>query len=96
MGCKLPLLFIAIITISLVGFASAPSNNHMIALTGSHILSENNAVLDPGFESGAFGSWVNVESVSENQIQSSVIHSGSYALRMDSIYFIWAYVDQIL
>jgi len=68
----------------------------MIALTDSHTLSEINAVLDPGFESGAFGTWINVESVSENQIQSSIVNSGSYALRMDSIYYIYAYVNQIL
>jgi len=58
------------------------------------VTAEENEVENPGFETGSFSPWVDVESVTENQIQSSIVHSGSYALRMDSIYFTWAFVEQ--
>jgi hypothetical protein len=60
------------------------------------MISEESVIGNPGFESGIFSPWVNVEGVSENQIQSSLVYTGSYALQMDSIYSIWAWVDQDL
>ncbi|MFX0054623.1 MAG: hypothetical protein ACFFAX_07750 [Promethearchaeota archaeon] len=74
---------------------SLSSTTHSLDPSESHWISQENPVGNPGFESGAFSSWDNIENAAENQIQSSRVYSGTYALRMDSIYYIWAFVDQV-
>ncbi len=51
-----------------------------------HMLAQTDLLSDPGFESGEFSVWTNEEDASTNTIQSSRVYSGSYALKMESVY----------
>ncbi|MFW9803747.1 MAG: hypothetical protein ACFFFC_13890 [Candidatus Thorarchaeota archaeon] len=91
-------ILIGFILLSLLSSSTGISlgnRKHSLSIGENHILSQENPVSNPGFESGSFLAWDNVENVEENVIQTSRVYSGTYALRMDSIYYIWAYVDQV-
>ena len=92
--CAIVLFTIPLGTMPFSGVVGPTTVNksHMLETV---LAAEDNIVLNPGFETGAFSPWDNVESSAANQIQSSVVHSDSYSLQMDSIYFVWAYVDQV-
>ncbi|MFW9849048.1 MAG: hypothetical protein ACFFF4_07905 [Candidatus Thorarchaeota archaeon] len=51
--------------------------------TRIHLLSDN-PIENPGFETGSFSPWINLGNIAENSIQTSIVHSGSYALKMES------------
>ncbi len=61
------------------------SSNHINPIERTHSVSSN-TIENPGFETGSFSPWINTDSVSTNTIQSSIVYSGTYAARLDSIY----------
>ena len=93
---RVPVLFLLALLVPLFVIFPTSRMSMPFQSTGLVMISEEGVIGNPGFETGIFSPWVNVEGVSENQIQSSVVYTGSYALQMDSIYSIWAWVDQDL
>ena len=82
-------VFLVIILIVLFSFSildDSMKQNNIVDVERNHVLAQTGLLEDSGFESGGFTVWTNEEDSSSNTIQSSIVHSGSYSLRMDSIY----------
>jgi len=65
---------------------NSTSSNNLAVIEKDHILSQTTMLDDSGFESGGFTEWTNEDGASTNTIQSGTVHSGSYALKMESVY----------
>jgi hypothetical protein len=61
-------------------------HNDSVDIDRNHNLAQTNLLEDPGFESGDFSVWTNEEDSATNTIQSAIVHDGSYALKMESVY----------
>ncbi|NHI88830.1 MAG: hypothetical protein EAX87_04850 [Candidatus Thorarchaeota archaeon] len=80
------LFIVFVILLSLLSMTS--SNRESLAVDKPlevEVLSEEvNIISNAGFESGGFSPWVNQGGTTYNEIQSSRVYSGTYALYMDS------------
>ncbi len=79
------LVSILLVMSSFIILDNSTRSNNIVDVERNHILAQTTLLEDSGFESGGFSVWTNELDTATNTIQSTIVHSGSYALRMESV-----------
>ncbi len=85
----LSILFLIAFSVMWMGASISPSAKELVSVMDTparhEVLSEEvNIIENAGFETGSFSPWINQGNTTYNEIQSSTVYSGQYALYMDS------------